>query len=593
MQAEFYPWNEKYKSPVGGVQAGENFTISLVCHGADTAYFALTKEGRHEQTVFYPMRKEGGRFSLTMLVTTPGLYFYRFLVSGAEGECYIGKDATDMPKEHSSGQWQLTAYESRYKPPTLFDGGIIYQIMVDRFCVGGERLKTKKTAVYRDDWYGCPEHRPDEKGVVKNNDFFGGNLDGVTQKLDYLASLSVKCIYLNPIFEAASNHKYDTGNYMTVDGDFGGDEALKRLIDEAAKRGISVMLDGVFSHTGDDSVYFNRYGNYDGVGAFQSKHSPYYAWYDFQEHPSVYTSWWGINTLPCVNENNPEYNEFINGENGVVKKYMRMGVAGFRLDVADELPDEFLDNLTAAVKSVNERGVVLGEVWEDASNKVSYSVRRRYLRGRQLDSVTNYPLKNAIIRFVLCGDEQDFLRVVYSLINNYPKRVLDNLMNMLGTHDTARILTELSGEDKPRNKDERASFSLSDRKSAVERLKIASVLQYTLPGVPCVYYGDEAGMEGCEDPFNRRCYPWGKEDNSLIRHYQALGVLRERSELNGGVFDVVYAHHGVLTYSRGGSLFVTVNLGKSAYGLGEEVTDLVTGEKKSVLSLYSFAVYTK
>ena len=590
MRAEYFPCNEKYKRPIGGVATGEDFTISLVCHDAESVIFALTKEGEYERTVFYPMERREDGFSLTMAVTTSGLYFYRFIAKNAyeEKTFYCGSDLSAC---EYGGEWQLTAYEKNYETPSTFDGGVIYQIMVDRFNIGSTRNRTKSKAVYRDDWGGLPVYKPDEKGVVRNNDFFGGNLSGVTQKLDYLKSLNVKCIYLNPIFEATSNHKYDTGNYLKVDSDFGTEEDLKTLIDEAKKRGINIILDGVFSHTGDDSIYFNKYGSYDSVGAYQSKDSPYFKWYDFTTFPNKYASWWGINTLPCVNETEQSYDEFINGDEGVVNKYMRMGIAGFRLDVADELPDGFLDNLSKAVKKVNENGMVLGEVWEDASNKVAYSYRRRYLLGKQLDSVTNYPFKNAIINFVLSGNEKLLTGTLYSVMNNYPKRVLDNLMNLLGTHDTARILTELSGEQRPQTKDERATFTLKDREKAKVKLLLASVLQYTLPGVPCVYYGDEAGMEGYEDPFNRRCYPWGSEDEEIIEHYKRLGALRKRAELNGGNLKINYASGGVIDFTRGDSLRIVVNAGEKEYELGKEVTDEVTGTSKRTLKRYDFAVF--
>ena len=589
MLAEYFPCDEKYKSPVGGVATGEDFTISLVCPNASSVIFALTKEGVYEQTVFYPMTRTESGFSLTMKVTTSGLYFYRFIAKNDSEEktFYAGNDL--KPCE-SGVEWQLTVYDALYETPNTFDGGIIYQIMVDRFAIGGERKRTKEGVVYRDDWGGLPVYKPDEKGVVRNNDFFGGNLKGVTDKLDYLKSLNVKCIYLNPIFEARSNHKYDTGNYLKVDSDFGDEKDLKELIDEAKKRDINIILDGVFSHTGDDSVYFNKYGSYDTLGAYQGEQSPYYKWYDFTHFPDKYASWWGINTLPCVNETEKSYDEFINGENGVVRKYMRLGIAGFRLDVADELPDGFLDNLAVAVKSENPKGMVLGEVWEDASNKIAYSYRRRYLRGKQLDSVTNYPFKNAIISYILSGDERALINTLYSLINNYPKKVLDNLMNLLGTHDTARILTELCGETRPSDKDGRSTFTISDYARAKKRLFLASVLQYTLPGVPCVYYGDEAGMQGCEDPFNRRCYPWGSEDESVKAHYKNLGELRKRSELFGGEVKVNYAGSGVIDFTRGESLRIVVNAGETVYLLGKEVTDLVSGEKKKEIGNCEFVV---
>ena len=577
MELRYFPCDERYKKPVGGVKVNEEFTVCAGLDGsAQAAFFVLTKE--NESPVWYEMQRAGDEFSVSLRVTSPGLYFYRFIVrdNGYDTAFYANPDL--LATAGKGDEWQLTAYEETYAAPSFLDGGIIYQIFPDRFNIGGARLKTKQNAVYRDDTDGTPYYKADEKGIVPNNDFFGGNLDGVTEKLDYLKSLGVKCIYLNPIFEAASNHKYDTGSYRRIDGDFGGEEAFRRLIAAATEKGIKIILDGVFSHTGDDSVYFNRYGRYDSAGAFQSENSPYRSWYRFDDKGG-YECWWGVKILPCTEETDPGFDEFINGEDGVVRTYMRMGIAGWRLDVADELPDAFLDNLTRAVKKVNLDGLVLGEVWEDASNKVAYSYRRRYLLGKQLDSVTNYPFKDAIIRFARLGDGENLVRTVNGIVNNYPGRVLKNLMNPLSTHDTVRALTAVSGEELPGTKDERAEFRLADPIAAKKRLRLAAVLQYALPGVPCVYYGDEAGMEGCEDPFNRRFYPWKNADRSLVEFFRELGKLRTRGELNGGSIKFLRAGSGLVEFTRGGKLHIVANATEVSVPLGSKVKDLVGGKE--------------
>ncbi len=589
MRVRFFPCDPECKNPVGGVEINKDFTLNLFADGADSAVTVLTKDG--EQPVRYPMERKENGFSLTMRVTTPGLYFYRFEISCCGKTAAIYADEEQNASEGEGTQWQLTAFEKIYRSPDFLEGGVYYQIFPDRFNIGGDRLKTKAAAVYRDDWGGCPAFEADAEGIVRNNDMFGGNLDGITEKLDYLSSLSVRCIYLNPIFEAASNHKYDTGSYRRVDGDFGGTEALERLFSEADKRGIKVILDGVFSHTGADSVYFNRYGRYDSVGAYQSADSPYYRWYDFTEFPDKYACWWGVKILPCVKESDPVFDEFINGEDGIVRTYMRMGAAGWRLDVADELPDAFLDRLTHAAKSVKENAVVLGEVWEDASNKTAYGRRRRYLAGRQLDSVTNYPFKDAIIDFIKTGLAENIARTVNAVVNNYPPDALKNLMNPLSTHDTMRILTALSEFPLPGSKRERADYRIPDFSRALKRLRAAAALQYTLPGVPCIYYGDEAGTEGCEDPFNRRCYPWGKENKSLIEYYRALGRLRSAPELNGGDFTVLRAGGGIFSFVRGGKLVVVCNAGNSDCDLEARVTDLIEGKEISSVPPMTAVVY--
>ena len=577
MELRYFPCDEQYKKPVGGIKVNEEFTVCAGLDGsAQAAFFVLTKE--NESPVWYEMRRDERGFSLSLRVTSPGLYFYRFVVRNDGYDVAFYADENLCAAAGKGEEWQLTVYEENYAAPVFLDGGIIYQIFPDRFNIGGERLRTKPRAVYRDDRDGTPYYKADEKGIVPNNDFFGGNLDGVTEKLDYLKSLGVKCIYLNPIFEAASNHKYDTGSYRRIDSDFGGEAAFRRLIAAATEKGIKIILDGVFSHTGDDSVYFNRYGRYDGEGAYRSKNSPYRSWYRFDDKGG-YECWWGVKILPCTEETDPSFDEFINGEDGVVRTYMRMGIAGWRLDVADELPDAFLDNLTRAVKTVNPDGLVLGEVWEDASNKVAYSLRRRYLLGKQLDSVTNYPFKDAIIRFARLGDGKNLARTVESIVNNYPPRVLQNLMNPLSTHDTVRALTAVSGEELPGTKDERAEFRLRDPETAKKRLRLAAVLQYTLPGVPCIYYGDEAGMEGCEDPFNRRFYPWERADRSLTEFFKRLGKLRSRAELNGGRITFVRADDGFVEFIRGDNLWIVANATDCALPLECKVRDLASGDE--------------
>ncbi len=522
-----------------------------------------------------------------------GLFYYYFALDTILGPLYLGLDEFGPDVLHPSLQqsvegiskFQLTVYRD-VLPPERFAGRIMYQIFVDRFCKGSVKVPVREDAVMDDDWYeGIPPYyRPgDEK--FENNTFFGGTLWGVIEKLDYLKSLGVGILYLNPIFTAFSNHKYDTGDYMSVDSMFGGDEALKTLLDECHKRDILVMLDGVFNHTGDDSRYFNRYGKYKTIGAYQSKKSEYYPWYRFIQHPDEYHSWWGVKVLPAVDTTNAAFNRFINGENGVIDHYTRMGVDAWRLDVADELAEIFIKNLRTAARRVDADAMVLGEVWEDASNKISYGKRRRYFRGGELDSVMNYPLKNAIISYLTSGDAANLYMTTRLLYYHYPKFVSDNLMNLLGTHDTTRIMTELGGAPlRNENKDVKSISVLSEeeRKMAKRRLMIAYFLLCTMPGIPCIYYGDEIGMEGYEDPLNRRPYPWGKEDEELLAFYQKMGKVRlSLPLLKDGYYMPLSHEKGVFVFRRfdddGNELTGAVNLGK-------ETTEIILEKKgRSVL----------
>lgn len=487
-----------------------------------------------------------------------GLYWYFFKLNTADKARYlVPSDPYKISEiQDSPGRsWQITCYKKGFDTPKWPVGGVMYQIFPDRFHFSGEEKALKRTDFTRNtDWYALPQWQPNEHGEITNSDFFMGDLKGITQKLDYLEQLGVTCIYLNPIVEAYSNHRYDTGDYAHIDPILGTEKDFVTLCREAKKRGIHVINDGVFSHTGADSVYFNRSGRYGDGGAYRDRNSPYYSWYKFNEWPDNYHSWWGFYTLPEVVETDPAFNEYINGENGIIRKYMRMGNSGWRLDVADELPDEFMENLRRSVKTENPEALIVGEVWEDASNKESYGARRKFLLGKQLDTVMNYVFRGAIIDFCRGQDARYTMATIMSVIENYPRPVLRVLMNSLSTHDTERILTMLAGE--PLNNRDRAwqahaKLSPEQREYGIKLLKVAVAMQYTLPGFPCVYYGDEAGMEGYRDPFNRCCYPWGRENKELIAWHQKLGALREEcSALWDGEFLDAFAEGRRLSYIR-------------------------------------------
>ena len=427
--------------------------------------------------------------------------------------------------------FQLTVYSSDYQTPDFLKGGIMYQIFPDRFCKSGKvHENVPDDRIIRDDWGGTPLYKPDQNGHVWNNDYFGGDLEGIKSKLPYLEELGVTCIYRNPIFESHENHRYNTADYMKVDPLLGTNDDFEDLCKEAERYGISIILDGVFSHTGADSVYFNKFGRYDSVGAYQSKESKYYDWYSFINFPDTYEAWWGIDTLPNVNENNEKYTNFICGDDGVLHYWLSKGAAGFRLDVADELPDQFLNNLRKSVKKFSQDKIVIGEVWEDASNKESYGVKRRYLLGYQLDSVMNYPFREAIISFLKGGNVKNFINSIMTIVENYPKPTVNTLMNFVSTHDIERAINRLGGENcEGKSKDWQAERYLTaeEYERGKNLLKAAFALIYFLPGVPSIYYGDEAGLQGYKDPFNRRCYPWGNEDKELIEYVKNLGKIRK------------------------------------------------------------------
>ena len=468
-----------------------------------------------------------GQFS----IPCPGLFFYYFVIDTQGGSFRLFKQGDDTNME-AGDLWQLSCIPADFTTPDWAKGATIYQVFPDRFYASGRADVTGKLKPYtiHKNWYDEVDWKPTPDGQVLNNDFFGGNFRGITEKMDYIADLGVTILYLNPISKSFSSHRYDTGDYKTPDPLLGTEADFAALCDAAHARGIRVILDGVYSHTGSNSLYFNREGAFPSVGAYNSKESPYYSWYTFYNWPNVYHSWWDFDTLPTVNKMDPAFVRYIiTDEDSVLAHWLRLGADGYRLDVADELPDEFIKLLRNRIKELNPDALLLGEVWEDASNKCAYGKRRTYFTGGELDSVMNYPFRTAIVNFVRNLDGgRGFKETVMSIMENYPPQVAACNMNLLGTHDTPRILTALV-DDFDGSREEKAKRHLSRNllPVAVERLQMASFLQYTLPGSPSLYYADEAGMEGYRDPFNRRTYPWGREDPELLAHFRRLGQLRK------------------------------------------------------------------
>ena len=541
--------------PQGALPAGAQVRLRLSAVGKEELQRVELRvwDGEEHRFPMRPLGMRGGKqyYEAQIAVSsTPCLYWYRFeamldgrrLVLGAP-EDHTGCGEGKMGSEES---FQITVYDPDYRTPDWMHEGVMYQIMVDRFFrgEGTEALlhaKDGQNIMLHEAWDEMPFLNISENGDNFANDFYGGNLEGVRQKLSYLRDLGVTVLYFNPIFEARTNHKYDTSDYMRVDPMFGDEKTLRALCAEAKKLGIRVMLDGVFSHVGDDSVYFNRRGTHgEKVGAYRDPDSPYAKWFTFRRWPDDYDCWWGFRTLPNVREMDEDYRRYIlNGEDAVVKHWPRQGTSGWRLDVADELPMEFLRELRREVKSVSEDCAVLGEVWEDASHKVSYGQIRSYVLGDTLDSVMNYPLREALIDFLMGRRTAgDVARTLSSLNQNYPKPFLYALMNLMGSHDRPRILNVLAGNDGsdiPRA--QRAQHSLTQEERMVGTLREHMMLRVlmSVPGMPCVYYADEAALEGCADPFCRRTYPWGHEDGQMLAYYRRLIAMRKaHQELRTG-----------------------------------------------------------
>ena len=545
----------RYKTPYGAVAAGTVVQFTLRpprAAGFSRASLEARFESRNDETLTLSMPWAGMELGQDLFRAQLdvgdyiGLVWYSFRLEGIDG------------RNQELGPYQLTVYDGREEVPSWFGEGMSYQIFPDRF--RRSRIPNPEGMVggrwVHQSWEEPPEYRPDQRGEIRNRDFFGGDFRGVIEKLDYLKELGVDTIYFNPIFEAAENHRYGTADYDRIDPMLGTNEDFSHLCSEAHKRGMRVMLDGVFNHTGYVSRYFNGDGFYPEVGASQSWDSPYRTWFSFIEWPKKYESWWGIYSLPAVNENDPGYRDFIfAGQDSVVRRWLRAGADGWRLDVADELPDDFVHGIHQAAREEKPDAVVIGEVWEDGSTKVAYGVRRKHILGGHCDGLMNYPLRNAILTFFQGGQGEDFVSAMETIRENYPPFAFYSAMNSLGTHDTPRILTLLGagGEYRDQSREWRAGFHLSpkQRRRGKDLLRAASLLLFCFPGSPTVYYGDEAGMEGFEDPFNRRTYPWGHEDRELIDWFRALGALRrDHSALRRGDIRYVAGKGPVLAFVR-------------------------------------------
>ena len=548
----------KYRAPLGPVKAGETLTLRFWCDESDRVILR-TWDGQEHQ---YDMKPVGSdHFEATVTVPAePMLFWYDFIIPREHDVARYGTSEDQLGGvgryyAHQPVSYQVTVYDPAYRTPEYLRHGVVYQIFPDRFFRdrNGQKGRVRKIAAahpeatFHENWNEKPTLDIDpENGDNRALDFFGGTLRGIQQKLDYLKDMGVSILYLNPVFRARSNHRYDTGSYEEVDPILGTNEDFENLMAAARKRGMRVMLDGVFSHTGCDSQYFNRFGRYDTLGAYQSKESPYFDWYSFDEFPSRYNTWWGFYTLPAVDKSNRRYRDYLYGDNGVLTGWVKRGACGWRLDVVDELPMDMVREMRTAVKNADADSVLLGEVWEDASNKVAYGQVRSYCLGDALDSVMNYPLRRAVIDFFTgVIDACQLRRVILNQQEVYPAPFYYSLMNLLGSHDRVRILNALCGYDREgplqmdRVEASQVTLGKAELKSAKKRYVQAVKLLCALPGAPTIYYGDEIGMTGMADPWNRAPMNWDDADDKLRQDIaQLLNHRRECAMLHTGFLRV-------------------------------------------------------
>ena len=564
--------NIYYRSTVGAAEAGSQVRLGIRIKNTKSVRQVLLHtwaDGSGEKwsnlTTRDPESAPEKFYSIS--VTMPdkgGLIWYYFIIVTADKTYYYGNNPEQLGgigqlyTDYAPPAFQITVYQKGAKTPDWFKHAVMYQIFPDRFYRAGNEIIEKRGAVYHASWNDEPCYYKDvDTNEIVAYDFYGGNLRGVEAKLDYLKDLGISVIYFNPVFESESNHHYDTGDYHKIDPILGTNDDFKHLIDAAKAKGISIIIDGVFSHTGSNSIYFNRNGAYDSVGAYQSKDSPYYDWYTFRHYPTDYESWWNFPTLPNVREDTPSYMDFmIRNSDSVLHHWMREGILGWRLDVIDELPPEFSQLFFSELKKTNPDAVLIGEVWEDASNKIAYGVQRQYLCGYEMDSAMNYPWRAHLFDFILGKiDGKLCMQRMESLRENYPRENFYAMMNLLSSHDIMRPVTvfgEAPYYDRmPAVEQTRFRLDAEHEKLGKARLKMAALWQMTYPGVPCVYYGDELGMQGFKDPTNRRPYPWGGGDKDLFAAYKKFIALRnEKLVLQTGEFLPLPSYGDIFAYAR-------------------------------------------
>ncbi|EAR09103.1 amylopullulanase [Reinekea sp. MED297] len=543
---------------------------TLVGNYDEFSYTELTKD---------PMAKvvtaEGERWEASYTFPDVAVYGYYFEVV-ANGETYIvhNNDFSVYwtPEKGSGGEsmiafqpsdtdavrrYRHSSYDGTFAVPEWSKNAIYYYIFPERFrngdtsndpTVGQDTILGEAVEVHSD-WNDAPwvPGTGDGSDEFYNNDFFGGDLQGIVEKLDYLADLGVNTLYINPIFEAASNHKYDTADYKNIDDNFGDNALFETLTTEASNRGIRVILDTSLNHTGSDSKYFDRYENFAELGAFEGEtiqeSSPFYDWYTFDPAgttpEAMYEGWVGVDSLPNLNESD-SWKAYAYGDaDSVTNMWLDKGASGWRMDVAPWVSDEFWREWRDVVKANDADALTVAETWFDAS---------KHLLGDMFDSTMNYIFRNAVQDFAAGESAEEMYQNLELMRENYPQEAFYALMNLLSTHDAARALHHF-GYTGP----ESSAEAVAEAKT---RLKLAVLFQMAYPGAPAIFYGDEVGVTGGEDPYNRATYPWadegGNPDMALLDDFKALIQMRnDNAVLRTGSIDApVYADENVIVLVR-------------------------------------------
>ncbi|MEH0166039.1 alpha-amylase family glycosyl hydrolase [Roseateles microcysteis] len=550
------------KQPFGAVTAGSEVAFSIsALPGVEQLELVVAKrrlEGNQEVLEYLPLARlpmsratEGKRERWTVRhrFTEPAIYGYHFEARIA-GRAYVygnNRDKVFWTREKGTmglgltedkpaddkriRRYRQTVYAADFKVPSWARDIVYYYVFPERFRNGdrsndpqpGRDRYHDKTVELHKNWLDKP-WKPasgDGSDALPNNDFFGGDLAGIIDKLDYIKSLGANAIYMTPVFRAASNHKYDTGDYTQIDPAFGTNADFERLCAEAAKRGIRVIPDTSLNHVGQDSPYFNRFGNFKPGGAFDNgkinPDSPYASWFTFDAKQTApdkqYKGWVGVLDLPEIDKASPAFRAFAYGNpESVMKQWLDRGAAGWRMDVAPWVPDDFWREWRKAVKNHRPDALTVAETWFDAS---------KYFLGDTFDSTMNYIFRNALLEYAAGGDAKALYANIELMREAYPPQAFYALMNLLSTHDQARALHHFGyhNDDDPQK-----------LKEAKQRLKLAVLFQMSFPGSPTIYYGDEVGLAGGDDPLNRAAYPWadegGKPDEALLADFKRLTAMR-------------------------------------------------------------------
>lgn len=526
-------------------------------------YFVIEKG---KERISYPLKfvniVDGKAiFESDIELETRAIYRYYFFYTANDIYHHIKREnLTDNNQIISEEMYKMSV---NFNTPRWAQGKMMYHIFIDRFRRGSEQEmedlpNRKRYTKWSEDEMIVG---PDEDGIW-NIDFYGGDLKGIIKSLDYIKSLGVSILYLSPVCESQSTHRYDTTNYLEIDPYAGTKEDLKRLCDEAHKRGMYVVLDAVFNHVGNDSIYFDEYKRHGKDGAYQNLDSPYAPFFRYKiENGEIkYHYWWGMTNMPSCYCDGDAWRSFITGEGGVIDNWFKLGIDGLRLDVADELSDDFIERIRTAVKRNKEDGFIIGEVWKDPTKD-----GRGYIEnGRCMDSVMNYQLIDGLIRYFKFKDTDTLSNFIRRMNTYYPDDTIFSLMNFTSTHDISRLLTILGSNYFSPDKEWSWNPTITDHgfcknfKLTKEQYELAkqiceaySFVLATMPGIFSVFYGDEIGIEGLGNLANRKPYPWGSGDLELQAFYKSLGQFRcQESQLERARVKILYINEDYFMYER-------------------------------------------